>query len=145
MTLMTDQIVSVPEDATYVPCSLEELTALADAAGCDLIVGDAFTICVDVDDVPPGRHSAVRARVTALLQSVASLLPNARLRITASWPSRHGEGLHLVVTSDLALTWTQRLVLQAGLGSDLRRELLAAEPTYQEDGGQSVLFRPRRP
>ena len=60
------------------------------------------------------------------------------------WVSKSGEGKHVVLQLDKPLPVSQRMLLQAILGSDLKREMYNLKRVWDKESDPIVLFKPKK-
>lgn len=104
------------------------------AQGFTVVQSTEQTLLIDLDfatDLPKFE------RTLAWMQNY---LP---LRETDRWRSKSGRGWHIVVESTEEMSPVERLLLQACLGSDLRREFYGLLHARQGYMNPSMLFRPQ--
>src|SRR5689334_22172854 len=101
--------------------------------GGEVVYGDATTICVDIDDT---QDTAVMDEVLPIVRQALGVTEIAR------WTSRGGEGVHVLLKTEKELPFLERLLLQACLGSDPKREILGYLRQKSDGSEISCLFRP---
>lgn len=104
-------------------------------AGLEVIVGDEWHMLLDFDntDVLPERYHV----------GIQILNNNGfYCHEEAIWRSKSGLGFHVVVKLETPIDIYRRLALQAALGSDPKRELLAVMRASNGVAEPSVLFKP---
>lgn len=116
-----------------------EAEQLANGFDCVAIAGDPFTIQLDLD---LATYPDALNHYTELLPFLQNILPCVE---SDRWVSKSGKGLHVVLKSTIPLSLRDRLVIQAALGSDPRREILAVMRIREAEQKVSYLFKPRTP
>jgi hypothetical protein len=105
---------------------------------CDIVYGDDRTLTVDLD-TPEARESF--ATRLGFLQGIG-VVPD-RFHLVQRWTSKSGENEHVVVTLYEPLSAEKRILLQALLGSDLKREALSLAGVRMGRRNPIMLFKPR--
>lgn len=111
--------------------------AIAEAISKNMTVtyGSPTTLLLDLDlDKDPQAEKTYKENLL-MLQEFVAVIELQR------WRSKSGN-LHVVVQLPYPLPITERLLLQAVLGSDLKRELLGYLKLYDGSDQHNVLFRP---
>jgi hypothetical protein len=112
-----------------------DIPALCEKLNCDLIVGDESTLLLDLDN----DHALNEfQRVRPVVEQVYPFKSVER------YPSRNGNGEHVIIKLVSPVMDTiERLLLQAALGSDGKREVLSRYRVARGHLTPSVLFKPR--
>lgn len=110
----------------------EQACELAEQEGFEVIRSSPTTLLLDLDD---GMHKYNEMR--GMAKSLYGFVETAR------WWSKSGDGRHVVLTSTMELTMPERLLLQAALGSDPKREMLGLRLHREGVENCSVLFKPK--
>lgn len=124
----------------YEDLTLEEIRELAEEAKCDLVVASDTTLQLDIDGL------AARRQYVVVLDILRSRFPDLLTPKSESWISKSGNE-HVVLHLQKPLPVEERIMFQAMLGSDGKREALnlnrvrRKQPGAQED---IVLFKPRK-
>lgn len=105
----------------------------AKKAGFDVFETSPFTLLLDIDKESDLEHYA---ELYPLAQQLY------RVREISRWKSKDG-GTHIVLESEDYLSAWTRLILQACLGSDRKRELLGLNLFNQNAACFSFLFKPK--
>jgi len=104
--------------------SLAELQVIAEEHGCTLIIAGPDELLLDIDAaVTLEAWKAKYSTELALLQEKFGY------RRFDSWPSRNG-GLHVRIRLSEVIPTSLTMALQAALGSDPKREILACWEFY---------------
>jgi hypothetical protein len=114
--------------------TLESLQKQAEFLKCTFYSGAPNLLLLDLDDP------------NAFLQFHQMLkLLQEHIDVTKidEWTSRSGSGLHVVLRIDAELSIAERAGLQACLGSDPRRELLAIVHDWSKQDENPGLFKPK--
>lgn len=124
---------SEEEWKAYLEQTQEEACKKAEAAGLEVYKPTDKEITLDLDNEESEKtHESMRPLVE-------SILP---IKFKEEWRSKSGHK-HVVYSSEIVLTPEQKLLAQACLGSDLKREILGLKRVM---GGQtenvSLLFKP---
>jgi len=120
------------EERHYEVNTIEDLTAIADQLQCTLYKGKANELLLDLDD----EGTMVNMDVRNIVHEKFKILEEV------SWTSRRG-GRHIVLTLGTELPPPVRIGLQAALGSDPKREMLALWE-WQMAGTDTIsLFKPK--
>lgn len=120
------------QQAEYVEVDIPTLAA---KLRCELVIGDAKTILLDLDT--DEAKQTYHANLPVFKQQYV-------VESVERWPSKGGHGEHVVLhlTEPIDDTPT-RLLLQASLGSDPKRELLSLYRVKHNHPTPSVLFKPK--
>ncbi len=103
--------------------------------GMTVVVGEPNRLLLDIDT----------AQRLAYYQGFADRVAEAigGMREIERWTSKSGIGTHVVIETLKPFTATQRLVIQAALGSDSLREVLGLALIADGLAEPSMLFRPK--
>lgn len=120
------------------PEKAQEVIAAAKADGMEVVHSDSKTLLLDIDNGKKGLQW-----LDAQLKVFNHEAPTYKLQVSEKYTSSGG-GLHVIVESKRPISIVDRLLLQAVLGSDLRRELISYLKYLGgvEDADVSVLFKP---
>lgn len=102
---------------------------------CDVMYGDPHTLLLDIDSDAAWEQFQ---RQLPIVCEFYNVVDNSYEVL----PSKSGNR-HVIVRLDATLPLTERLMLQATLGSDPRRELLSAAGFMSGQENPVVLFRPK--
>lgn len=137
-TVLTPQAFSATYHGAemYEDCTEEERDAKAARLGCSVLKGHSRLLLLDLDTL----------EAVAFFWSQLALLENIMPEITCEWvietfPSRNGN-THVTIYTGHPMDMTERLAVQAMLGSDLQHELLSYMSHHRGHHNPSVLFRP---
>lgn len=116
----------------------DEAIKLAREKGFTVVESDEYTLLLDIDS------DADYAWLAAMLPILNSACPNMGALIREEWLSKSGTHRHVKVSVCELLSVEERVLLQAVLGSDRKRELLAYSRILKgvRDNNISTLFRP---
>lgn len=103
------------------------------AAGFTVVQSTERTLLIDID------RARSLTEFDRRLTWMAHYLP---LREVARWPSKSGRGWHVVVESTEEMSPVERLLLEACLGSDLRRAFYGLLHARKGFMNPSMLFKP---
>ncbi len=117
--------------------STEEKERLASNVNCDVIVSQPYYVLVDLD-VDKAGDSQARFDVGLNFMQSAGLVA-----MVESWVSKSGKNRHYKIQLNQPLSAIERVAVQAALGSDPIRELLAVFQAAHFGDHNIVLFRPR--
>lgn len=120
---------------TYNEQKAIDLQALAASHNCDLIVADDNTLLVDLDNADSKNTFQSNLPIVKQKYSVVNI---------ERWPSKSRRGEHVMLKLSEPVDVVTRLLLQATLGSDLKRELLGLYLVKRNHPTPSVLFKPQR-
>jgi hypothetical protein len=113
--------------------TLEQLQELATERNCELYTGADVVLLLDLD-------------TPAQVLQYETMLPLVAEKFGAAehlrWKSRGG-GTHIVLLLGRSLAPPERIALQAALGSDPRREILAIFEFHVSGSDTISLFRPK--
>lgn len=109
--------------------------AKATIEGYEVIKGDDHTLLIDLDS-----EGAIEDFDSADSQDLRDLLDASEIE---RWTSKSGKGLHVRLHTGIALNPLERLVAQAALGSDPKREILGILRLKQGEEETSLLFKPK--
>lgn len=133
----------MPAETTYEPqepVSIElvmsghgDAAEKAISAGFTVVQSTERTLLIDID-----RNGSL-IEFEQRLAWVAHYLP---LREVERWPSKSGRGWHVVVKSTEEMSPVERLLLEACLGSDLRRAFYGLLHARKGFMNPSMLFKP---
>lgn len=112
--------------------SRKEALAEAKRDNCSIVTGDDLHILLDLDTPDDEK---VYADMLPLVEH------HLQIREEKRWRSRNG-GLHVVLASSRPLNVRSRLVIQACLGSDLKKEFLSLVRVWKGIEQPVMLFRP---
>jgi hypothetical protein len=101
--------------------------------GFDVVWPELDQVLLDLDDQNAMEHYE---RILPMAKDIFGAVERRR------WRSKSGQGWHVVVEVDHELTAIQRVALQAAMGSDRKRELMATARAMRRDEHVSVLFKP---
>jgi hypothetical protein len=105
---------------------------VADELGLEVLVPKADELFIDID---------TDAQAAQLDRQLAVLASNkVHATVTRMGPSRTAGHLHAVVKLDREVTPTERILLQAVLGSGPKRELLSWLRIHTESGREPTVF-----
>jgi hypothetical protein len=111
------------------------LEALAEERGCTLITGDNKTLLLDHDTTGQLNVFNGNRRLVHEMYGIESV---------EQYRSRGGNDHRIVYLKREAASPVERILLQALLGSDPKRELLSLRRTHNNHPTPSVLFRPKQ-
>ena len=114
--------------------SLDKSRAEAVGAGMTVIESASDLLLIDCDSWQD------KLRATAMLDELGRLFGG--FEVTERYKSKSGKGWHLVIRIGMDLTPIERIALQAALGSDGFREMLAVACIRNGVDEPSVLFKP---
>ncbi len=112
----------------------------AEAGGFTVHQGDGQHLLLDLDG------DQARSYFERHLPRVSDAMEvyGCSLEIQDEWPSKSGHGWHVILRLSKPLPVTERMVLQAALGSDLTRELLSLSRYWTGNLEPHLLFRPAK-
>jgi hypothetical protein len=116
----------------------EVLAAIAATKNCEVVYGSEWTLQIDLDS--PAAIYAFENQCALLFQRREP--PWTRVE---RWTSKSGEGEHVVLHLKEPTPILERILLQAALGSDIKRELIAWDSVKNNRDNPLVLFRPKDP
>ena len=108
--------------------------AEAEANGLEVIVAQDNQLLLDIDSPEQEVQFAANKDLLAALWGIVNI---------QSWKSKSGIGRHVVIDLPQSLTHEQRIGLQAAMGSDGKREIIAMKRAEANDPRPSVLFKPK--
>lgn len=127
-------------DEEFGPGIGRDVAKLAEHRGCEVVLPDEYEVQLDLDS------DEDRALLDIQLQRFNDY--EAQFRgplavITNEWRSRSGVGRHVIVRMPFAMEDDERVLWQALLGSDRKRELYNMLRILKEMQDPIALFRPK--
>lgn len=132
----TPQCAVAPEKTGYL-IDFQDAVTRAEADGYTVIRGTPRTLLLDLDTPD---HILQYEQTLGMLKSFVD--------VTAleEWASKSGTGKHVHISVDREMTATERILLQACLGSDPLHEILSlVTGIWQDNAEPTVLFKPPPP
>lgn len=126
----------------YTARTQEELSTLAEERDCHLYVGSSNYLLLDIDEFVEGDHYEAFAHWYLKHKPTLALL-NEKFGVAryTYWRSRGGH-LHVSIMLNTELLALEQIAVQAALGSDPLREIIAIHEARQGCGCNS-LFKPK--
>lgn len=122
---------------TYKVATLKELAATAERLGCTLQVAQQYELLLDIDNATFEEWMLRTEELRKLL--VERFGGIDRLE---HWASRNGR-LHILLELGIAPGREMCIALQAALGSDPKREIIACFEAMNSEEDTRSLFRPK--
>lgn len=113
--------------------TLQSGVARATAEGFEIVWPRPGQVLLDLDDDESLIHYE---KILPMARDIFGAVERDR------WPSKSGQAWHVIVEVDHDLTAIERVALQAAMGSDRKRELMATARSMRGDEMVSVLFKP---
>lgn len=107
----------------------------AEAQGREVIRSTDTTLLLDFD------NGSQQEQYGRMLERLQRALPG--VQETVRWTSKSGRGVHVMLSLPKPLTVTERLLLQAVLGSDPTREMLGLMLLHSGVENPIMLFKPK--
>lgn len=120
--------------------TVEEAKETAEKAGCEAIHGAPCLLLLDLDGPEDMEfYDNALPFIVPLLEQQGN-----RLVKLTQYKSKGGAGRHIVLQMTKSLPTVERLLLQACLGSDRKREFLSLVRVWNKSEEPSLLFRPKK-
>jgi hypothetical protein len=114
----------------------KEAIKQAKSKGFTVVHGNSQTLLIDLDlSKDPSCEKTFRENFSLLQDFIQA-------ELGLEWRSQHGN-LHRTVRLGRPFSLVERLLLQACLGSDLKKELLGLIKTYEGEDSHNLLFKPK--